>query len=593
MTSARTTAPIVITRADVMRAGSYVTRIIQHRMKLSRLRRVLLEPVTIRRCGAHVIFASVVWPVLTIAGAAYSLKRMPYYTVSWREAFLASAGGLVIRLPDLILVGLVFFGLSAFIFRRFAVESRPGRLATVRLFLEPMVTFVAACMGIALWYPGVLSQALFLPLDFLPVAWLLLVLAAIVAVGVMVTGRRGRRLRLGSALFAVGLLSPGPLWLRTVIEPAFGAPPTAILLGVDSISLADDLTPLTNWVTADGGTWYERAVTPGLFTNAVWTSILAQQPVRTHRIFHTFQRMRAEDAVLLHDARRQGYRTIGMFSDQLTAAPGPTAGFDENRSGPMGWRQLLLPMVANNSLLVPVIGSALPRPWPGASQSNEGGTFTYDLGREVRSLLRAGEDGQRTFVAGHLTYVHLPVYPSVLEMSAAEFQAVLRTPANLVRDRTIDWQDLDRQGDQVPLNSWKIHRVQSVIQREVADAGYLQQGGQLILFSDHGSRNSLNIENFQDDRYHHVVLATFGVPPRCPKEPVSLIDIGRLFGFSEVRAEPTVEFVFAAADQWPALFSSARFRWSGQVDLDEALLAQVFGGLRKHTPWPTAGRCEE
>jgi hypothetical protein len=303
--------------------------------------------------------------------------------------------------------------------------------------------------------------------------------------------------------------------------------------------------------------------------------------------------MRAEDAVLLHDARRLGYRTIGMFSDQLTAAPGPTAGFDENRSGPMGWRQLLLPMVANSSLLVPVIGAAVPRPWPGASPSNEAGTFTYDLGREVRSLLRAGEDGQRTFVAAHLTYVHLPVYPSVLELSPDEFKAVLMTPALLVRDRTIDWQDKDLPDDPVPLNHWKMRRVQTVIQREVTEAGYLKNGGHLVLFSDHGSRVSLNYDTFGDEKYHHVVLATFGLPPRCPTEPISLIDIGRLLGFSEVHAEPALEFAFPEPGTWPVFVTTVKLRWSGQVDMDPKLVAQVFAGLRKHTPWPNAGRCQE
>jgi hypothetical protein len=555
-------------------------------MTLSRLRRVLFEPVPIYRWTAHVIFACVVWPVLTIACTAYSLKRMPYYSVSWREAFLAGAAGTVIRLPDLILTGAIFFGLSAFIFSRFAVESRPGRIATMRLFLEPVVTFVAACIGIAVWYPGVLNQPLFLPLDFLPVAWLLLLMGAVVAVGVVVTGRRGRRLRLALAIFAVCLLSPAPLWLRATIEPMFGAAPTALLLGVDSISHTDDLTPVTNWVSADGGTWYERAVTPGLFTNAVWTSILTQQPIRTHGVFHTFQRMRAEDAVLLHDAQRQGYRTIGMFSDQLTAAPGSTAGFDENRSGPMGWRQLLLPMVANSSLLVPVIGSALPRPWPGASPSNEAGTFTYDLGREIRSVLHAGEDGQRTFVSAHLTYVHLPAYPSVLELSPAEFKAVMMAPANAVRDRTIDWQDKDLPDDPVPLNHWKVRRVQTVIQREMDRSGYLKNGGRLVLFSDHGSRVSLNYDTFGDARYHHVMLATFGVPPSCPNEPISLIDIGRLLGFSNVHAEPTLEFAFPEPGTWPVFVTTVKLRWSGQVDMDERLTAQVFATLRRLDPWP-------
>ena len=560
-------------------------------MTHSRIHRLLHTPVPvpqIRRWSAHVIFAAIAWPCLTTLGTAFALAMMPYYAVSLGQALLAGAAGTLLRLPDMILVGAIFFGLSGFIFSRLGAEPRAGRGGAARLFLEPVVTFVIGCFGIAVWYPAVLSQPLFELFATLPVAGLLLLLAALGLVGVVVTGRSGMRMKLAAALFAVGLLSPGPQWLRARIEPFFGAAPSVVLLGVDSISHSDDIAPLADWVKAGGGTWYERAVTPGLFTNAVWTSILTMRPVREHGVFHGFQRVQRADATLLHTARSRGYRTIAHFTDQLTAAVGSSAGFDEDHSGPVGWRQVLLPMVANSSVLVPVLGPALPRPWPGASPSNEAGTFTYDVRREVRQILRAGAKGERTFVAAHLTYTHLPAYPGSLEMSMTEIKAVLRAPAWTVRDRTIDWQDVDGPDDPLPLNQWKIRRLQTVIQREVSDAQFLQQGGQLVLFSDHGSRRSVTLDNFKDHRYHHVLLATFGLAPRCPAEPISLIDIGGLMGFSDSRAEPTLEFTFAGPEQWPELFRTARLRWSGDVDLDETLLAQVFVGLRRHTPWPVA-----
>jgi hypothetical protein len=88
------------------------------------------------------------------------------------------------------------------------------------------------------------------------------------------------------------------------------------------------------------------------------------------------------------------------------------------------------------------------------------------------------------------------------------------------------------------------------------------------------------------------MLATFGVPPSCPAEPISLIDVGRLLGFSQVRAEPLLEFAYPEPGQWPAMALSAKLRWSGQVDLDPQLAANVFAGLRKHEPWPkSAGPC--
>jgi hypothetical protein len=559
-------------------------------MTPSRLHALLHAPVrfpTIGRRGAHLWFACAAWPAITIAGAAWALMMMPYYQVSVLDALQAAAVATLLRLPDLVLVGSIVFGLSAFIFNRLGAPARPGGPGTARLALEPLVMFVIVSAGIGLWYPAVFSQFVFIPLGSLPVAGVILLLAAVGIVGVVVTGRRGARLRLACALLAVGVVSPGPLWLRANLESAFGDAPTGILLGIDSLSHSDDLSPLAEWVEEDDGTWYERAVTPGLFTNAVWTSILTQRPVREHGVFHTFQRMQGTDAALLHAARDQGYRTVAIFPDQLTAAVGSTGGFDEDRSGPIGWRQLLLPMVANNSLLIPVFGSALPRPWPGASLSNEAGTFTYDVRRDVRRILRAGQRDQPTFVAAHLTYIHLPAYPGSRELSLDEFVTVMTAPAAAVRDRTIDWQDADRPDDPLPLNQWKIRHVQTVVRQEVVRSNYLVNGGRMVLFSDHGSRKDLAIETFGSDRYHHVPLATFGLPARCPDVAISLIDIGGLMGFGGVSSQPAVEFTFADKENWPALVHSARFRWSGGVDLDPALLAELFTSLRRHTPWPT------
>ena len=96
----------------------------------------------------------------------------------------------------------------------------------------------------------------------------------------------------------------------------------------------------------------------------------------------------------------------------------------------------------------------------------------------------------------------------------------------------------------------------------------------------------MSYDNFGDERYHHVVLATFGLSPSCPKDPISLIDIGRLLGFSDVRAEPTLEFAAPEPGTWPVFLKKNKLRWSGQVDVLEELLAPVFATLRRHEPWP-------
>ena len=202
-----------------------------------------------------------------------------------------------------------------------------------------------------------------------------------------------------------------------------------------------------------------------------------------------------------------------------------------------------------------------------------------------RELLRAGSDGTRTLVLAHLTYTHLPAYPAMRDLSWADLRAIAGAARGLVTDRAFDWQDVDRDTDPIKLHAWKLQYLQRVIESEVEAAGLTTGGRRLILFSDHGDRRGLDVNNFHDERYHHVLLATFGLPARCAASPVSLIDIGLLAGLSEKRARPEVEFTLAPQDQWPALVRSARLRWSGDVDLDAGLLAQVFQGLRRHEPW--------
>ncbi len=309
------------------------------------------------------------------------------------------------------------------------------------------------------------------------------------------------------------------------------------------------------------------------------------QPVRVHGVFHTFQPLPEGHPALLAAARAHGYRTVSVFPDQLTCTVGSRAPFDEDRSGPVGWRQVLLATVANNSFLIPLVRPVLPRAWPSAIPPNHAGTFTYDVRREIRELLRAGSDGTRTLVFAHLTYTHLPAYPAMRDLSWADLRAIAGAAGGLVTDRAFDWQDVDRDTDPVKLHAWKLQYMQRAIESEVEAAGFTTSGRRLILFSDHGDRRGLTVDNFHDERYHQVLLATFGMPARCAASPVSLIDIGLLAGLSDKRARSEVEFTLAPQDLWPALVRSARLRWSGDVDLDAGLLAQVFQGLRRHEPW--------
>jgi hypothetical protein len=542
------------------------------------------RPVYATRLSAHVVFAAGIWPFLTVLGTTIALLEQPYFSVDDFVAVQAAIAGLAFSLPDMVLAGSLVFGISGFIFSRFGPEMHNRRFGFMRLLIEPLLAFTSVIAGIAISYPAVLSGPLFIPVSTLPVAAVIALLMALVAAGALLAARPGKRIRLAAVLIVLAALAPAPAMIRGALEGSFGHPSDVVVLGLDSLSHHDDIAPLKTWTNARRGTWYEFPVAPGLLTNAVWSSILTMKPVSTHRVFHTFERLTVPSAFLA-TARAKGFRTVSVFPDQLTCTVGSRAGFDDDRSGPVGWRQLLLPIVANNSFLLPIVKPVFPPLWL-TSRPNLAGTFSYDVRREVRGILRAGSRGGRTLVAAHLTYTHLAAYPKSLDLSWTELRDVARAPAGLVEDRSFDWQDIDRPTDPIPLQRWKLNFLQAVIRDEVESAGFLDGERELVVFSDHGHRRGLSDHTFQDERFHRVLLATFGRPARCPDAPISLIDIGALLGFSESRAEPVVEFALAPLDIWPALMKSARFQWAGDVDLDAGLLAEVFAGLRRHKPWP-------
>ena len=123
------------------------------------------------------------------------------------------------------------------------------------------------------------KKTLLEPFSNVTAVTLTLLLFAAVAVAAALLARPGRRARLAIAMVSFGVLAPVPLTLRNMLPAVGGSAPAIILLGIDSVSQADDLSPIREWTNRGGGTWYERAVAPGLLTNAVWTSILTTKPV--------------------------------------------------------------------------------------------------------------------------------------------------------------------------------------------------------------------------------------------------------------------------------------------------------------------------
>lgn len=546
------------------------------------------------RVAVHAAFAILVWPAVTLVGATAAIMTVPYFPVPLRDAVMWSVVGIVLSIPDMLLVGAIVFGLSIVLFNRAGVDWQSTRVGVLRLGLEPLLTCIAIVAGASLWYPAMLNMPILSPLGDIPVIALLVSFAALVVAGSCIAARPGKRVQLAATLIIAGVLSPVPMKARAELSRHVGSAPAAIVLGIDSVSQTDDVERLDQWVSGRGGAWYTRAVAPGLLTNAVWSSVLTMKPVREHGVFLTFLRTPPEHSAFLSAARSKGYRTVSAFSDQFTCVVGSRAGFDEDRSGPIGWRQLLLPIIANNSFLLPVLKPAMPFVWPMGMPPNQPGTITYDLRREVREILRAGAEEQQVLVAAHLTYIHLPAYPGSTDLSWPQLQSIGRAPARLVFDRSLDWQDVDVPTDPLPLHRWKLAHLQDVIASEVNAAHYVERGGRLIVFSDHGERADLSPDTFHDKRYHHVVLATFGLPSQCPDNPISLADIGLLLGLTDRRtADPSVEFMYTPDTLVPNLVNTSKVRWSGDVDIDPDLAARLFEELQRHQPWAgvAGGHC--
>jgi hypothetical protein len=544
-----------------------------------------------RRVVMHGVMIFGVWPFASWLMGAVEIRDLPYYAVSPTQALLGSAAGVAILAPDFLAVGLLALAVSTTCFGALAAGGVLFAASRRALAAEPVVLFLAAYFGVAVCYPAVLAHPVLTFARTFPVLPVTTALGLVAAASAIACASGWRGAVVAAVTLAVGLALPQPVargWARVPHGP--GRAPL-VVLGLDSLSYDDDLAPLRVLGERHDGTWYTHAVTPGLLTNAVWTSILLDRPVREHGIFHTFQEFPAASDTLVSRARAAGLRTVSVFPDQITCAVGSQAAFDEDRSGPVGWRQLATQLVENASLLLPVVRPLLPIAAVSAVPANHAGTFTYDVDRELDGIFGEGDRGGRALVVAHLTYLHHPRYPSYPELTPSERRRLWWAPAGDVRDRSFDWQDRHVSDDALELRPWKLRRLTTAVAAAVARTGFFtpERGGQLLVLADHGDRFGLTPNTFWKAEYHHVPLLTIGLPARPdPDAPVSLLDVANLIGLApgEPAHDPAVEFTVSAPGQWPQLVRSVGLGWDGSVALDSTLLAQIFHGLRLHRPWP-------
>ena len=536
------------------------------------------------RLWATLLAFGLLWPLVTVFNTAAAIHRLPYYSPPWSVSFKAAIAGAAIAAPELFITAAVFVSLAlmtfTFLDRRGSLAV--GKLAVPGKLAEPLLLLTTSYVGAGAWYPAAFAQPVLGDILLLPVGVLIVLAITLAAVLSGIAGRQGKRRQVFLVLILVGVSLPAASVVANTIARS-GTPPKVLILGLDSLSY-DETAIAREWIETQGGTVYKKAVTPALLTNAVWASVLAADYPSRHGVTQTFQRIPPESSTLLQQATKHGFRTIGRFPDQLTCSAGSDAGFEENLSGPVGWRQLILPLVHNGSLLVALVRPLLPRAGIFASPPNMAGSFSFSLEREIDELLHPRASGQ-TLVAGHITYMHFPAYPRTADLTWRDMTRLLVAQVRGVRDRTFDWTDADRPSDPIPVHEWKRQRLLHVVVEALDRSGVAKSGSRVVLFSDHGERLGLNRLTVEDPKYHHVLLATMNVPPRESESPRSLVDIGFLLGLASPHPDtPRVEFSVFPTELWKELFATAQLEWSGKVILNANVAAKA-GPPVVFDPW--------
>jgi hypothetical protein len=513
-----------------------------------------------------------------LLGMLWSLLLM------WREVLAAAAVLTAVSLLAALLAG----GLR---------RTRAGRGRQLASGLgEAGLTAAALVSGVALELPAALNHpALAFAREWSVTRawWTLAAAVALAAAALSITRRSAeataRRVAVTAAVATLGFAAARGLPDGASRRPGTGA---RIVLGLDSLS-ADDTPGLRQLAAEAGGTWYEKAVTPGLFTNAVWTSIVTSRPVHETGVFFTFQNpdwSRLPESLPVR-AKEAGVHTCAFFSDQFTMQLGADLPWSEDHSGPRGWLQAATTSLKDASWFLPIAQAHLPR-IPGAfTPANQGGTYSYSLRRELSELLTCGAEHPGALVLGHLDYLHQARYPGMSELDPARRARVRAARVGALVDESIHWQYPKHDGEPVGVYAWKHERLQQVVREAVVASGVLApvRGNRLVVLSDHGSRVGLTPENFGERRFWHVPLVTFGIAPRDPTQPISLLDVAALLGLPDpTRPDPApaaVEYATATPEEMKELVKGTKVLPSGRAELSPRILQRAGDRLRRFEPF--------
>lgn len=563
-----------------------------------------------RRLLPHALYFFILWPLATAVFAGLLMREQSagFATISPAVAIGGMFAGIGRMWPEFLFGGLLLFVFTTTLFAlvsRLAGRSGESKLvAFLYRGFEPLLFTLAVAVGVASEFPGLLRHSAFRLLRDVSVLTAILLMVGAVLVVAATYGFVRNRWRGALVLTAAVVSITGGSWLLAQLPFSLrthtAQHSAIVLLGIDSISQADDVRPLYELTAASGGVWYQRPMTPGLLTNAVLPSIFMSRYPRENGVFFIFQSVDWKRAPwnLVEEAKRRGYETWSYFSGQFTCYLGSQAGFDHDRSSPKGWIHLTSSGLKDASVFLPLILPRLPRLPFSVTAPNQDGTFTYDLQEELEEILSSGSGGRRPFIAGHVDYLHASNYPRMRDLTSAQRRAVLRADVDAIQDMSLHWQYPEASGDPIGVYGWKIAHAQRALARAIERTRFLdpQRRNRLVIFSDHGRRIGVTRRNFGEPQYHRVILATFGVPPRDPRLPISLMDIPQLIGMPapgrEIPHEPRVEYANANQMEWLLLAHSlearkrgSRFEFDGEVLLDPLIIAEIGERLTAYTPY--------
>jgi len=549
---------------------------------------------TSRRVIHLAIFWFVVWPFLSVLlGAYFTINAPTTQVVPFGIAFTGVLVGVLYLIPEFLVTATILFLFSWLVFAVFPpAETQANR----RYFFEPAIAFIGLTLGISLEYPAILSNSIFTPIQSLPLLGGWVVMAGFLLVLAALRNGIHRRNVLTVLVPVAAFVAFGWGLAEFPVAGRFEGVNrgSTVILGIDSMGEKTDIDHLRTFARENGGAFYEKAVTPGLLTNSVWTAMMQHRPIHETGVTLIFQNpdWNRSPFQMVREAKQHGYQTWSYFTGQNTIYLGSIAGFDVDRSGPMGWLDNATVGAKNGSIFVPFMVSRLPQLPFSKIRRNQAGTYAYDLRTVVHNILSGHYGDRPVFAVAHLGYLHDDAYPRMAELTPHERSVLMQARIAAIKDAGSDWQIPPVEGDPIDLRTWKYQNVQRVITDEVSSSGFLdaENKNRLVILSDHGMRGGLHNDNFADEKYYHVPLITFGVPARNVNAPISLLDVPGLVGLHDPTrpgpSYPVVEYTnWQSSDEYTREIRSAKWTADGRISLSSSVGNKYLGLLRTYDPY--------